>query len=72
MATRDGGDRTARERPGGIVKVQRSSNGRFSVTLPKEWADKEDLEPGDRVYVGASPDGTEDGAVVKTVDQLFS
>jgi bifunctional DNA-binding transcriptional regulator/antitoxin component of YhaV-PrlF toxin-antitoxin module len=61
-----GGD----DRKGGIVKVQKSSKGRYSVTLPKEWAEERGIEPGERLYVGDPSDGSTTG-ILEPFRRLF-
>jgi len=60
-----------RDTPGGIVKVQKSSNGRYSVTLPKEYVEEEGIEPGERVYVGSPLDGSSSSGILEPVRRLF-
>lgn len=67
--TDEEGDETGAS--GGIVKVQKSKRGRYSVTLPKEWAEERGIEPGERVFVG-DPDGEIDTTgVLEPVRRLF-
>jgi bifunctional DNA-binding transcriptional regulator/antitoxin component of YhaV-PrlF toxin-antitoxin module len=56
---------------GGMVKVQKSSKGRYHVTLPKEWAEERGLEPGERLYIGDPTDGSDSTGILERFSRMF-
>lgn len=56
------------------MKVQKDkSNGRYHVTLPRDFVESAGISPGERMYVGDPGEDESDGAtgVLEPVRNLF-